>query len=88
MAQVGEIFPALSPTRVRTPLTSNPPNVAIRSSAEPGHRPHLRTVQPSIPNRGMRWPWDETLIKDVEREFRQEGERAATRLAISFLMGA
>jgi hypothetical protein len=31
-------------------------------------------------------PWDETLIKDVEREFRQEGERAATRLAISFLM--
>ena len=34
----------------------------------------------------MRWPWDETLIKDVEREFRQEGERAATRLAISFLM--
>jgi hypothetical protein len=34
----------------------------------------------------MRWPWGETLIKDVEREFRQEGERAATRLAISFLM--
>jgi hypothetical protein len=29
---------------------------------------------------------DETLIKDAETDFRQEGERAATRLAISFLM--
>ena len=29
---------------------------------------------------------DETLIKDAEKDFRQEGERAAMRLAISFLM--
>jgi hypothetical protein len=34
----------------------------------------------------MTMPWDETLIKDAEKDFRQEGERAATRLAISFLM--
>ena len=34
----------------------------------------------------MTMPWDETLIKDAERDFRQEGERAATRLAISFLL--
>jgi hypothetical protein len=38
------------------------------------------------PNGGMPMPLDETLIKDAERDFRQAGERAATRLAISFLM--
>ena len=31
-------------------------------------------------------PLDETLIKDAEKDFRQEGERAAMRVAISFLM--
>ena len=31
-------------------------------------------------------PLDVTPIKDAEKDFRQEGERAATRLAISFLM--
>ena len=38
------------------------------------------------PNGRMPMPLDETLIRDAERDFRQEGERAATRLAISFLM--
>ena len=31
-------------------------------------------------------PLDETLIKDGDKDFRQEGERAAMRLAINFLM--
>jgi hypothetical protein len=31
-------------------------------------------------------PLDDTLIKHVEKDFWQEGERAATRLAINFLM--
>jgi hypothetical protein len=34
----------------------------------------------------MPMPLDETLIKDAAKDFRQEGERAATWLAISFLM--
>jgi hypothetical protein len=34
----------------------------------------------------MPMPLDVTPIKDAEKDFRQEGERAATRLAISFLM--
>ena len=31
-------------------------------------------------------PLDETLIKDADKDFRQEGERAAMRIAINFLM--
>src|SRR5215211_1825249 len=51
----------------------------------PLNRPHC--AQCSHPSKGeMPMPLDETLINDADNDFRQEGEYAATRLAISVLL--